>query len=56
MYRLCMNRCASHAKSGAVGHNFNQMSFRIQTARRFRESFDRKTKAASNQEQFTQGV
>ena len=56
MYRLRMNRYGSHAKSGAVEHNFNQMSFRIQPARRFRESFDGQTKAAPKQEQFTQGV
>ena len=29
MYRRHMNRCGSHAKSGALEHNFNQMSFRI---------------------------
>ena len=56
MYRRRMNRCGSHAKSGAMGHNFNQMSFRIQTARRFCKSFDGQTKAAPNLERFTQGV
>ena len=56
MYRLRMNRCGSHAESGALEHNFNQMSFRIQIARRFCESFDGQTKAAPHLEQFTQGV
>ena len=56
MYRLRMNRCGSHAKSGALEHNFNQMSFRIQTAWRFCECFDEQTNAAPNLEQFTQGV
>ena len=56
MYRLRMNRCGSHAKSGALEHNFNQMSFRIQPVRRFRESFDGHTKAVPKLEQFTQGV
>ncbi len=55
MYRLPMNHCGSHAKSGALGHNFNQMSFRIRTGRRSRASFEL-TKAAPRQEQFTQGV
>ena len=56
MYRLHMNRCRSHAKPEALGHNFNEMSFRIEPGRRFRESFDRQTKAASVAGQFTQGV
>ncbi len=56
MYRRPMNHCGSHAKSGALGHNFNQMSFRIRMGRRFRASFDELTKAAPSQEQFTQGV
>ena len=56
MYRLCMNRYGSHADPEALGHNFNEMSFRIRPGRCFRESFDEQTKAASKREQFTQGV
>jgi hypothetical protein len=51
-----MNRCGSHAKLGALGHNFNEMSFRIRSGRRFSESFDEQTKAVPEQEQLTQGV
>jgi hypothetical protein len=55
MYRLRMNRCGSHAKSGALEHNFNQMSFTIRPGRRCRESFDGLTKAAPNQESSPKG-
>ena len=55
MYRRHMNRCGSHAESGALEHNFNQMSFKIRMGRRSLKSFDGLTKAAPNQEQFTQG-
>jgi hypothetical protein len=56
MYRLQMNRCGSHAKSGTLGHNFNEMSFRIRAGWRLCESFDGQTKAASLTGQFAQGV
>jgi hypothetical protein len=46
MYRLHMNRCGSHAKPGPLGHNFNEMSFKIRSGRCFHESFDGLTKAA----------
>ena len=48
MYRLRMNRCGSYANRGALGHNFNEMSFRIPPCRCFRESFDGQIKTASN--------
>jgi hypothetical protein len=48
MYRLCMNRCGSHAQPGALGHNFNEMSFRIEPGRCFRESFDGQPKLLQN--------
>lgn len=47
MYRLRMDRCGSYANRGALGHNFNEMSFRIPPYRCFRESFDGQTKTAS---------
>jgi hypothetical protein len=47
MYRLRMDRCGSYANRGALGHNFNEMSFRIPLCRCFRESFDGQTKTAS---------
>lgn len=47
MYRLRMDRCSSYANRGALGHNFNEMSFRIPPCRCFRESFDGQTKTAS---------
>jgi hypothetical protein len=56
MYRLRMNRYGSHANPGALGHNFNEMSFRIGLGRCFRESFDEQTKAASIAGRFTRGV
>jgi hypothetical protein len=56
MYRLRMNRYGSHANLGALGHNFNEMSFRIRPGRCFRESFDGQTKTASEAKRFTRGV
>ena len=44
MYRLRMNRCGSHAKSGALGHNFNEMSFRIRPAGAFAKALTDKRK------------
>ncbi len=44
MYRLRMNHCGSHAKPETLGHNFNEMSFRIRPGRRFFESFDEQPK------------
>jgi hypothetical protein len=58
VYRLRMNRCGSHAKRGALEHNFTGMGFTIRhpTGRRFRQSFDGQTTAASGSKQLTQGV
>ncbi len=44
MYRLDMNRCGSHAKSGTLGHNFNEMSFRIRLGRAFAKALTDKPK------------
>jgi hypothetical protein len=51
-----MNHCGSHAKRGYLEHNFTEMSFKIQSGRRFREGFDGQTTAASEPGQLTQGV
>ncbi len=56
MYRLRMNCCGSYANPGALGHNFNEMSFTIRSGRRFRESFDGQTKTAPSRGRFTRGV
>jgi hypothetical protein len=45
VYRLRMNHFSGHAKTGTLEHNFNSISFRIRSGRRFCESFDGQTKA-----------
>jgi hypothetical protein len=55
MYRLCMNRYSSHANHGALGHNFNEMSFRIDWAGAFAKASTDKPKLLRNESSSPEG-